>query len=71
MKGGDKMRRLLELEELKVRDTLEDYMIVKKDRIENMLHCIENGARRIKELSVIIAEQQEEINKIKQLGWDE
>ncbi len=65
------MRRLLELADKEARDTMGDYMIVKKDRIENLLHCIENGARRIKELSVIVAEQQEEINKIKQLGWDE
>jgi hypothetical protein len=50
-----------------VREELEDYYIVSKSRIDNLISCFEGGAKRIQDLTKIIEEQQSEIARMTML----
>lgn len=61
------MQKLIDVTDLKVREELEDYYIVSKSRIDNLISCFEGGAKRIQELTKIIEEQQSEIARMTML----
>lgn len=58
------MQKLIDVTDLKVREELEDYYIVSKSRIDNLISCFEGGAKRIQELTKIIEEQQADIARL-------
>ena len=58
------MQKLIDVTDLKVREELEDYYIVSKSRIDNLISCFESGAKRIQDLTKIIEEQQAEIAQL-------
>jgi hypothetical protein len=63
----NKMQKLIDVTDLKVREELEDYYIVSKSRIDNLISCFEGGAKRIQDLTKIIEEQQSEIARMTML----
>lgn len=65
------MKRLIEMADKQIRDELEDYYIVPKSRLENIMICFETGAARIKELTTKVADQQEEIARLVRQIMDE
>ena len=58
------MRNLIESFDKSVRDGFKDYYIVSKSRIDNIIFCFEDGAKRIKQLTDMVNEQQEVIEKL-------
>ena len=58
------INKLIDVTDLKVREELEDYYIVSKSRIDNLISCFEGGAKRIQELTKIIEEQQADIARL-------
>ena len=52
------MRNLIESFDQSIRESFKDYYIVSKSRMDNLVFCYESGAKRIKELTEIINEQQ-------------
>ena len=58
------MRHLIENFDKSVREGFKDYYIVSKSRIDNLIFCFEDGAKRIKQLTDIINEQQKVIEKL-------
>ena len=58
------VRRLIDIGDKEARETLGDYYILSKSRLENILICIERGAQTIKDLSAVVAEQQEQIGRL-------
>jgi hypothetical protein len=63
----NRMQKLIDVTDLKVREELEDYYIVSKSRIDNLISCFEGGAKRIQDLTKIIEEQQSEIARMTML----
>jgi hypothetical protein len=61
------LQKLIDLLDEKVREELGDYFIVSKNRIENLLFCYKDGAKRIAELAEIIKKQQAEIERLEML----
>ena len=57
-------RKLTEMCDKHIREEIGDFYFISKGRIDNLLFCLESGAKRINELSDIISEQQEEIKKL-------
>ena len=58
------MQKLIDIADLKAREEFGDYYIVSKSRIDNLVSCFEDGAKRIEELTKIIEEQQSEIARL-------
>ena len=58
------MKKLIDITDLKARETLGDYYIVSKSRIENLISCFDGGAKRIAELTKMVEEQQAEIARL-------
>lgn len=58
------IRKLIEFTEEKAKEELGEYYIVSKSRLDNIVCCVENGAKRISELTKIIEKQQEEIKTL-------
>jgi hypothetical protein len=56
------MQKLIDMGDAKARELMDGYYIVDKSRLENLVSCFESGAKRIAELTAIVAEQQKEIN---------
>lgn len=61
---GVGIQRLIDYVDLAAKEELGEYLIVSKSRIDNLIGCFEGGAKRIKELTEIINEQQETIRKL-------
>lgn len=59
--NGVGMRNLIDAFDKLARTELQDYIIVSKDRIDNLVSCFESGAKTIQELTKVIADQQEQI----------
>ena len=57
-------RRLVDMCDKDIKDTLGDYYFISKDKMENLLIVVEGGAKRIKELTKIVEEQQQEIERL-------
>ena len=65
------LERLINFADAKIREELgEDYYFIRKSRIENLVHCFQSGAERIRALSEQVAEQQEEISRLSRLLLD-
>jgi hypothetical protein len=57
-------RKLIEESDKQIREDIGEYYFISKSRIENLFICVEQGAKRIAELSKIIDEQQQEIKNL-------
>jgi hypothetical protein len=53
--------KIIEIADKQFREELDDYYIVSKSRIDNLVSCFEQQADQIKRLTKIIAEQQEKL----------
>lgn len=58
------MRNLIESFDQSIRESFKDYYIVSKSRMDNLVFCYESGAKRIKQLTDMVNEQQEVIEKL-------
>lgn len=58
------MEHLIKSFDQSIRESFKDCYIVSKSRMENLVFCFESGAKRIKELTEIINEQQKVIEKL-------
>ena len=58
------MQKLIDITDLKAREELGDYYVVSKSRINNLISCFEDGAKRIAELTKMVEEQQTEIARL-------
>jgi len=57
-------RSVIEQSDKQIREELGEYYYISKSRIENLLICIEGGAEKIKALTQIVSEQQQEIKRL-------
>jgi hypothetical protein len=57
-------RSVIEQSDKTIREEIGEYYFISKTRIENLLICVEGGAKRIEELSNIIKDQQQEIRNL-------
>jgi hypothetical protein len=53
--------KIIEIADKQFREELDDYYIVSKSRIDNLVSCFEQQADHIKRLTKIISEQQEKL----------
>jgi hypothetical protein len=53
--------KIIEIADKQFREELDDYYIVSKSRINNLVSCFEQQADHIKRLTKIISEQQEKL----------
>jgi hypothetical protein len=53
--------KIIEIADKQFREEFDDYYIVSKSRINNLVSCFEQQADHIKRLTKIIAEQQEKL----------
>ena len=58
------MKKLIDLVDAKAKEDMGDYYIVSKERMDNLISCFNDGAKRIATLTKIINEQQEQIRKL-------
>ena len=65
------MQKLIDFADAKIREELgEDYYFIRKSRVENLAHCFQSGAERIRILSEQVVEQQKEISRLSCLLLD-
>ena len=57
-------RRLVEMCDSNIRQEIGDFYFVSKSRMDNLISNLEQGAKRISELTEIIAKQQEQIKEL-------
>jgi len=58
------LKGLIEFTDNEIRKEFGEYYIMSKSRVENIISAFENGAKRIAELSEVVARQQEDIAKL-------
>ena len=58
------MRLLIESFDRTAKENIKDYYIVSRSRLDNLIFCFEDGAKRIKELTEIINDQQKTIEML-------
>jgi len=63
-------RRLIELGDQEIKSAIGDYYYISKSRMDNIILCLENGAKHMKELTDIVSAQQEENVKLTLLLFD-
>ena len=54
-------RKLIDIADQQLREELDEYYIVSKSRMDNLTLCFEQQVSHIKQLTSIIAEQQEKL----------
>lgn len=54
-------RTLTEMCDKNIREQIGEFYFISKSRMDNFLSCLESGAKSIKDMSDIIADQQEQI----------
>ena len=59
-------RRLVEMCDSNIREEIGDFYFVSKSRMDNLISNLEQGAKRISELTEIIAKQQEQIKELQE-----
>jgi hypothetical protein len=57
-------RKLTEMCDKNIREQIGEFYFISKSRMDNFLTCLESGAKRISEMSDIIADQQEQIKNL-------
>ena len=57
-------RRLVEMCDSNIRQEIGDFYFISKSRMDNLISNLEQGAKRISELTEIIAKQQEQIKEL-------
>ena len=57
-------RRMIEMCDSSIKEEIGDYYFISKDKMNNLISCVEGGAKRIWELTKIVQEQQQEIERL-------
>lgn len=57
-------RRLVEMCDSNIRQEIGDFYFISKSRMDNLISNLEQGAKRISELTEIISKQQEQIKEL-------
>ena len=57
-------RRMIEMCDSSIKEEIGDYYFISKDKMNNLISCVEGGAKRIWELTKIVREQQQEIERL-------
>ena len=65
-------RRMIDMCDSSIKEEIGEYYFISKDKMDNLISCVEGGTKRIWELTKIIQEQQQEIERLSKslLGVD-